>query len=206
MSVVVPKIMGKTPSFADRGSMLDNYVAINSEMRKSNAARLVELSKTSKPQFLWNRPFVQMQAQVFSSFADRRTYLYEGKKIDQQDHLGFDLASTKKAPVPAANSGVVVLAEYFGIYGNAVVIDHGYGLSSLYGHLSSMDVKVGDTVERGKTIGKTGATGLALGDHLHFTMMLAGLPVTPLEWWDGHWIHDRLALKLGEALDFVEDE
>ncbi len=206
MGIVVPKIMGKTPSFKDRGSLLDNYVAINSEMRKDNAARLVELSKASEPKFYWKRSFDQMQAQVFSSFADRRTYMYEGKAIDKQDHLGFDLASTKKAPIPAANDGKVVLAEYFGIYGNAVVIDHGYGLSSLYGHLSSIDVKVGDMVTRSQTIGHTGATGLALGDHLHFTMMLAGLPVTPLEWWDAHWIHDRIALKLGDALGFVDDE
>ncbi|MEQ9504582.1 MAG: M23 family metallopeptidase [Deltaproteobacteria bacterium] len=206
MKIVVPKIMGKTPSFEDRGSLLKNYVAINSEMRQDNAERLVELSKGSEPKFHWNQSFAQMQAQVFSSFADRRTYMYEGKAVDKQDHLGFDLASTKKAPIPAANAGKVVLAEYFGIYGNAVVIDHGYGLMSLYGHLSSIDVKVGDTVTRAQTIGSTGATGLALGDHLHFTMLLAGLAVTPLEWWDGHWIHDRIALKLGDALGFVEDE
>lgn len=205
MKKVVPKIMGKTPAFKDRGALVKNYVAINSEMRKANNAALVELSKKSKPEFMWNRSFVQMEAQVLSTFADRRTYYHGETEIDRQDHLGFDLASTRKAPIPSANRGVVVMADYHGIYGHTVVVDHGYGLMSLYAHLSSYDVKVGDKVERGQTVGRTGATGLALGDHLHFTMMLAGLPVTPLEWWDDHWVHDRLALKLGDALGYVRD-
>lgn len=205
MGIVVPKIMAKTPGFTDRGSLLKNYVAINSELRKKNDQRLQELAKSSERKFYWNKSFVQMKAKVVSSFADRRTYRYKDRTIDKQDHLGFDLASTKKAPIPASNAGKVVLAEYFGIYGNAVVLDHGYGLMSLYGHLSSIDVKVGQKVGRGETIGATGATGLALGDHLHFTMLLHGLPVSPLEWWDGQWIRNRIAAKLGDALGFAED-
>jgi hypothetical protein len=205
MNEVVPKIMAATPGFVDRGSMLTNYVAINSEMRKANDVRLRELSKASAEKFYWRQPFLQMSAKVVSSFADRRTYLYQGNEIDKQDHLGFDLASTQKAPIPASNDGMVVLAEYFGIYGNAVVLDHGFGLMTLYGHMSKIDVKVGDTVKRGQTIGNTGATGLALGDHLHFTMLLHGLPVTPIEWWDAHWIKDRIAPKLGAGLGFVEE-
>jgi murein DD-endopeptidase MepM/ murein hydrolase activator NlpD len=141
--------------------------------------------------------------QVMSAFADRRTYTHQGKPIDQQDHLGFDLASTQQAPIPAANSGTVMLARYFGIYGNAVVIDHGFGLMSLYGHLSDLAVKEGQQVSRGETLGRSGATGLAGGDHLHFTMLVWGLPITPVEWWDGHWIRDRLKRKLGDALPFT---
>lgn len=206
MNRVVPKIMAQEPTFVDTGDLVKNYVSINSDMRKANNHVLEGLDAQSKPQFLWNRSFVQMSAKAVSQFADRRTYYHNDAKIDQQDHLGFDLASTRRAPIPAANSGVVLLADYLGIYGNAVVIDHGYGLMSLYGHLSEISVKKGDTVERAQTIGRTGATGLALGDHLHFTMMLHGLPVTPLEWWDGHWIQDRLAVKLGAALGYQGDE
>lgn len=205
MKKVVPRIMGQTPSFRDRGSLLDNYVAINSDMRKQNADRLVALAKDSEEKFFWNKVFLQMPAKVVSSFADRRTYFYESKEIDRQDHLGFDLASTAKAPIPAANAGKVILAEYFGIYGNAVVIDHGFGLMSLYGHMSKIDVEVGQVVDRGHVIGTTGATGLALGDHLHFTMLLHGLPVTPIEWWDAQWIKNRVATKLGDTLGYVEE-
>ena len=143
-------------------------------------------------------------AQVMSAFADRRTYYYNDQEIDRQDHLGFDLASVRHAELPAANSGVVVLARYFGIYGNAVVIDHGFGLMTLYGHLSSIDVEEGQRVERGQTVGRSGQTGLAAGDHLHFTVLLQGMAVNPIEWWDPGWIRDRLHRKLGAALPFEE--
>jgi len=139
-----------------------------------------------------------------AAFADRRTYQYQGRVIDQQIHLGYDLAVTKQAPIPAANDGAVVYARYFGIYGNAVVIDHGYGLMSICGHLSSIAVTEGQKVSRGDIIGKTGDTGLAGGDHLHFCTILQGLPVNPTEWWDGHWIKDHIARKLGAAFPFAE--
>ena len=137
-----------------------------------------------------------------SAFADQRTYIYEGREVDQQTHLGYDLASVAQSPVPAANRGTVAMARYFGIYGNTVVLDHGHGLMTLYSHLSSIDVEEGQEVERGATLGRTGATGLAGGDHLHFTTLVGGLPVNPTEWWDASWIRDRVARKLGPALPF----
>ena len=114
-------------------------------------------------------------------------------------HLGFDLASTANAPIRAANRGIIVYADYLGIFGNCVVIDHGMGLQSLYGHLSSIEVALGAEVEHDQQIGLSGQTGLAGGDHLHFSMLLEGHPVTPLEWWDPHWIEDRVLRKLREA-------
>src|SRR5206468_8878021 len=105
--------------------------------------------------------------------------------------------------IPASNDGIVVLAGYFGIYGNAVAIDHGYGIMSLYGHLSAIEVKEGEHVTRGQNIGRSGDTGLAGGDHLHFAILLQGLPVNPIEWWDPHWIQDRVARKLGSAFRFA---
>jgi len=202
---VVPPIMSQTPELADRGNLLDNYLLVNGKLRGINGKTLIELGENSVPEFQWQRNFMQMQnAQVMSNFAERRTYVYQGRDVDQQDHLGFDLASTGMAEIQAANSGIIVMARYLGIYGNTVVIDHGYGLMSLYGHMSSISVEKGQKVERGDAIGRTGATGLAGGDHLHFGILLRGLPVDPREWWDGHWIHDRLKLKLGEALPFKE--
>jgi hypothetical protein len=203
MEMVVPAILAQTPDLRDRGSLLDNYLMINNELRAANAATIVELAGKSEPAFLWSERFLSLpNAKVTSRFADRRTYIYDGREIDRQDHLGYDLASVQRAEVPAANAGVVVLARYFGIYGNAVVIDHGYGLQSLYGHLSSIAVEEGQTVERGEVVGRTGATGLAGGDHLHFTVLLQGLPVDSKEWWDARWIEHRLKLKLGPALPF----
>jgi murein DD-endopeptidase MepM/ murein hydrolase activator NlpD len=201
MSKVVPEIRSHTPDLADKGDLLANYLEINRSLRQRNGQELNDLARHSEQRFLWAGSFLPFpNGKMMSAFADRRSYVLNGKTLDQQDHLGFDLASTQQAAVPAANAGLVVLARYFGIYGNAIVIDHGYGLQSLYAHLSAIEVREGQSVSRGQTLGRTGATGLAGGDHLHFTILLDGLPTTPAEWWDGHWIDDRLRRKLGDAL------
>ncbi len=203
MARVVPAILSQTPELEDRGDLLSNYLEINNELRARNRATLRELAAQSRPEFLWTRAFEQMpNSKVTSTFADRRTYLYEGREVDEQTHLGFDLASTQQAEVPASNAGVVVVARYFGIYGNAVVIDHGYGLMTLYGHLSSLAVEEGQQVQQGEVLGRSGATGLAGGDHVHFTVLLQGLPVNPREWWDRSWIRNRIRAKLGDAMPF----
>ena len=203
MAKVVPEILSRTPELTEKENLLDNYLMLNRDLRKTNADRLTAMARESKPEFLWRRTFLPIAGSaVRSSFADRRTYMYQGRAVDQQDHLGFDMASVKQAPVLSVNDGVVALAEYFGIYGNTVVLDHGYGLMSLYGHLSSIAVQPGQKVDRGATLGQTGETGLAAGDHLHFAMLLHGLAVNPVEWWDEHWIKDRVARKLGAAFPF----
>jgi hypothetical protein len=200
LAKVVPEIRAETPRLEDRGSLLDNYLQINRDLRKQNAEELLALAPRSAGAFLWTEPFLPLHnAKVMSAFADQRTYVHQGREVDTQTHLGFDLAVVAHTPVPAANRGVVLLARYFGIYGNAVVLDHGLGLGTLYAHLSSIEVKEGQTVERGAVIGHTGATGLAGGDHLHFTTLVRGLPVNPVEWWDGKWIRDRVASKVGPA-------
>ncbi|MFP3941134.1 MAG: M23 family metallopeptidase [Thermoanaerobaculia bacterium] len=200
---VVPEILEQVPTLEDRGSLIANYVQINSELRRENRRRLVETAADSRDEFLWREPFRPLPGgQVMSSFADRRTYVYEGEIVDRQTHLGYDLATVRHDRVPAANRGVVLLAEYLGIYGNVVVLDHGYGLMTLYAHLSSFAVEPGEVVERGQTLGRTGETGLAGGDHLHFTTLVGGMPVNPVEWWDERWIADRVAPKLGDALPY----
>jgi murein DD-endopeptidase MepM/ murein hydrolase activator NlpD len=200
LAKVVTEIQERTPGLADRGSLIENYLEINRDLRKRNAEELVALAPRSADAFLWTEPFEPLRnAQVMSHFADQRTYVYQGREVDRQTHLGFDLAVVAHTPVPAANPGVVVLARYFGIYGNAVVVDHGRGLATLYAHLSSIEAKEGQKVGRGTILGRTGATGLAGGDHLHFTTLVRGLPVTATEWWDGGWIRDRVASKVGPA-------
>ena len=202
LAKVVPEIVSNSPSVREGANPVETYVAINRGLRSRNADELIRLAAESRTEFLWSEAFQGLPgSQVMSAFADRRTYLYDGEQIDQQDHLGFDLASVKRAPVPAANRGLVVLARYFGIYGNAVVVDHGFGLMSLYGHLSTLEVEAGETVEKGQSLGRTGETGLAGGDHLHFTMLLQGRAVNPVEWWDASWIQNRVKSKLGPAFE-----
>lgn len=194
---VAPEIEAHSEGLDPGKSLVERYVAINSELRVANRRTIAELAQQSEPRFLWQGTFMPLpNGQVMARFGDRRTYLYDGREVDRQDHLGYDLASVKRAPVPAANAGVVVLARFLGIYGNVVVIDHGYGLMSLYGHLSSFEVDAGQRVERGQTIGRTGETGLAGGDHLHFGIFLHGVATDPVEWLDADWIRNRLLAKL----------
>jgi len=166
---VVPEILSHTPSLTDQGDLLKNYLAINRDLRAANNKALAEMAARSQPRVLWRGPFRQLgNSQVEASFADHRVYVYKGREVDRQDHLGYDLATTTHAPVSASNDGVVLLADYFGIYGNTIVIDHGYGLLTVYGHLASFAVKAGDTVKSGQVIAQSDSTGLAAGDHLHF--------------------------------------
>lgn len=202
MSRVVPAILSGTSEIAPEGSLLDQFLAINGELRRRNAERIASFAAETEPRMLWNgvvfHPFTNTAVQ--SAFADRRTYLYGGREVDQQVHLGFDLASVQQAPIPAANAGRVLFADELGIYGNCVIVDHGLGVQSLYAHLSSFSVSAGDVVEKGQEVGRTGITGLAGGDHLHFTMLLQGQMINPIEWWDPKWTEDRVLRKLRAVL------
>ena len=191
-------IIAQTPDIQDQGDALKNFLEVNHTLRSKNSQTIAKLAEESQPKFLWKGAFRQLPgSQVEASFADHRNYVYQGKIVDTQDHLGFDLAVTRHYPVQAANDGLVVFADYLGIYGNTIVIDHGFGLQSLYAHLSSFQVHKGDAVHTGQAIAHSGTTGLAAGDHLHFSLVLDGVQVNPLEWWDPHWVQTRISEPLG---------
>lgn len=180
---------------------LQLFLRVNGELRAKNVARLNELATKTANRPLWEGAFLRLpNAAPRAGFNDQRDYMYNGQKVDHQTHLGLDLASLAASPVPASNSGTVVLAEDFGIYGQCVVIDHGLGLQSLYSHLSSIDVSVGDQITKGQILGRTGATGMAGGDHLHFGIILAGIEINPREWLDGHWITDNFTSKWDQVM------
>lgn len=183
----------------DTRDNLQIYLRVNNELRRQNGVFLHDLGhdKTA-PAMLWDKKaFLRLpNAAPRAGFGDHRTYYYHDKEIDQQTHMGVDLASLEGASVPAANTGKVVFAGFFGIYGNTVIIDHGMGLQTLYAHLRQIDVKEGQDIKKGEILGKTGATGLAGGDHLHFGVLLFGHETSPIEWWDQHWIDDNILNKL----------
>ncbi|MCE9641656.1 MAG: M23 family metallopeptidase [Betaproteobacteria bacterium] len=182
---------------ARQGTPKEQFIAVNKTLRKVNEDKITAVTKIATPQMLWQGAFAQLSnSKVEANFADYRTYTYQGEPVDSAYHLGYDLSVTRNYPVEASNAGKIAFAAPLGIYGNAVIIDHGLGLFSLYGHLSAIDVKVGDSVTQRQVLGKTGETGLAAGDHLHFGIYLAGLPVLPVEWWDQKWIDDNITPKL----------
>ena len=195
----------KIPEFAQyypdmKGSQVEQFLYVNNEVRKQNAERIKEICGKTDPERLWQGHFIRMdRSSPMAGFAQYRTYFYQGKGIDNQVHLGVDLASLERAEVKVANNGKVVFADYLGIYGNMVMVDHGQGLFSLYSHLSEINTRVGETVKSGDLLGRTGTTGMAGGDHLHFAMLVNGIFVTPVEWWDEHWIKDNILLFMQEG-------
>ena len=192
----VMAIIAHTPEVSDQHDPLRNFLLVNRDLRAADSRKLSELSAQTAHEFLWQGAFSRLPSKTEASFADHRYYLYNGEKVDDEFHLGVDLAGTAHMPILAANRGRVVMAQYFGIYGNAVLVDHGFGLMSLYGHMNDFAVKPGDMVQQGQLLGHSDTTGLAGGDHLHFSILLSGVQVDPREWWDPHWIHDRIQVKL----------
>lgn len=197
ISRVVMPIIANTPSISDQHDPVKNFLLVNRDLRRTDTQDLIDAARLSTPHFLWQGAFTPLSnAAVEAAFADRRAYSFHGQIIDHETHLGYDLAVVRHTPVKAANAGRVIWAKYFGIYGNCILLDHGYGLMSLYAHLNDFEVKAGDQVAKGQLIAHSDSTGLAGGDHLHFSMLLNGEQVNPLEWWDPHWIHDRVVSKL----------
>ncbi len=182
-------------------SVVDNFLMINRKMREENYKEIAELGEKTEKVIYWNGGFLRLpQAARRAGFADYRTYKYKGRIIDHQTHLGIDLASISHSKVPASNKGKVVFAGYMGIYGRTVIIDHGFGLLSMYSHLSRTDVKKGQIVSKGENIGRTGSTGLAGGDHLHFAMLVHNTFVNPIEWWDAAWIENNISAKIDAVI------
>jgi hypothetical protein len=183
--------------FPDAQTPLDIFLKVNRDLRPRNRAWLEEVGSNTQTYPVWEDPFIrQPNTATRATFGDQRKYVHKGEVIDTQTHLGVDLASVAQDNIQAANNGKVVYADFMGIYGNCVILDHGLGLQSLYAHLSSIDVNVGDSVNRGDIIGRSGATGLAGGDHLHFGMVISGTPVNPIEWWDKNWVQNNFSSKL----------
>ena len=197
----VPELVPQTPSTATLEEFLQTFLRVNGEGRKGFEAKNREIGRgETSPKPLWAGPFRQQSnTKVFANFPEERTYQLDGRTVDTQWHLGIDLASNRQSPVEVSNAGRVVFAGPNGIYGNMVVVDHGLGLMSLYAHLSDIGVKVGQTVQKGEALGRSGQTGLAGGDHLHFALLIHGVYTSPIEWWDAHWLKDRIAKPLVDA-------
>lgn len=196
----IPEFAQYYPEMSAKGGLIEQFLFVNNEVRKENATRIKEICSHTDAERYWQGRFVRMdRSSPMAGFAQYRTYFYQDKEVDNQVHLGVDLASLQRAEVGAANNGKVVFADYMGIYGNMVIIDHGQGVFSLYSHLSEIRAQSGAMVKTSDVIGLTGTTGMAGGDHLHFSMLINGVFVTPVEWWDEHWINDNVLLFLQDA-------
>jgi murein DD-endopeptidase MepM/ murein hydrolase activator NlpD len=182
------------------GSRVDLFLKVNRELRRRDSEAIYRVTEQTEKEILWDGPFLRLPRSANRArFADHRTYFYGGKVIDRQVHMGIDLASTAQSPVPAANRGKVAFAGEQGIYGNTVILDHGFGLFTLYAHLSRISVVQGQMVDKADILGQTGLTGLAGGDHLHYGTLVHQTYVNPIEWWDAGWIKNNISAKIDDA-------
>lgn len=195
INTVIAPLLGEV----DVSEPVSAFRRVNEVWREESLARLREIANETTPEILWEGAFVQMKnSKVMATYGERRTYNFRGESVSRSVHLGYDLASVTHAPVQAANSGRVRFAGEIGIYGQTVIIDHGCGLMSLYGHLSSIMVRDGEQVSKGDIIAETGSTGLAGGDHLHFGILVHGYEVSPLYWWDAKWVRTNVLDRMGQ--------
>lgn len=187
---------------------VERFKYVNENMRNKNE-NIIETVTSAVPtkmlsSFKLNAFYPLKNGAAVASFGDHRFYKYQGKIISESLHRGLDFASTAGASVAVSNSGVVVLAKYNGIYGKNIIISHGLGVYSLYGHNSSFLIDKGEEVKVGDVISKTGMTGLALGDHLHFGMLIQGIEVRPEEWMDKKWMKENIFNVISSAKKIID--
>lgn len=172
---------------------LEQFKILNGTVRTQNEELIHKFSSVVDKDekindFKVNKMYPLKNAAVVARFGDHRKYYYDGSYLTDSYHLGLDLASNSMAAIKPQNRGTVVFADFNGLYGNMPMISHGLGLYTIYGHCSSIKVNVGDEITKNQIIANTGATGYAMGDHLHFGVLVQGIEVRPQEWMDKQWI------------------
>ena len=191
----------------DSAGIIERFRFVNEDMRKSNEDVIHEVTSKVSDQMVRNFPVNKMyplkNGQVVAQFGDHRIYYYKGEKVSEAYHLGLDLASNAMSPIKSQNPAIVAFAEENGIYGNMPVLYHGLGLYTIYGHCSTMLVKEGDSLRSNATIAKTGRSGYAMGDHLHFGVLVQGIEVRPQEWMDEKWIRKSITDPMREARKII---
>lgn len=192
-------------------SNTDIFVKQNRELRNANVEKIREVSlKNMSKEMVYKfnlKEFRRLKnSKTFAGFAERRNYFYDDEKIDEAWHLGMDWASIKQAPITISNDGNAIFSDYLGIYGNTLIVDHGWGIQSLYAHTSRFLVENGQVLRRGSKIARTGSTGAVFGDHLHFGVLVQGIEVNPIEWMDKNWIKTRITDILSDAKKVIKSK
>ena len=165
--------------WAQKDELEKEFAAFEKESRRLEIeiARIQGSTKGSVP--IYRGRFLQpVNGRMSSGFGYRIHPIRRTRRM----HTGLDIAAPGGTPIKAAGDGKVITSAYLNGYGNTVVIDHGGGVSTLYGHCSRLHVRVGQMVKRGDRIAAVGSTGLSTGNHLHWEVRINGKPVNPLSY------------------------
>ena len=145
--------------------------------QKTNYEKILKKKTTTS---YFNKPFIRpARGRISSSFGDYRIY-NEGST--SRKHNGTDIANIINTPIYATNSGKIILSKTLEVHGNTIMIDHGYGILTIYNHLNKRLVPENAYVKRGQKIGLMGKTGMATGSHLHWGLSVQNIRVNPLFW------------------------
>ena len=189
---------------------LEKFKIINEDVRAKNEKLIHKITSVVPDEMISDFRIKKMyplkNGAVVAHFGDHRKYYYQGKLISEAYHLGLDMASHAMAPIKTQNGGKVVFADYNGLYGNMLTLSHGLGLYTIYGHCSSFDVSQGEDVPPNTKIANTGKTGYAMGDHLHFGVLVQGIEVRPQEWMDKHWIKLNISDIIKNAKKIIDEQ
>ncbi len=172
------------------------YKEVNKKLSESSQVSVSYLSSYVFPEqvrelkFVAFKPFAKHRTS--SEYGKLRRYQYQGKITKESYHLGVDLTFIANTLIYCSNPGKVMFSGYNGGYGNSMLIHHGLGLYTMYGHCHELLVKENDQLEAGTLIGKSGQTGFATGDHLHFSVLIQGVYADPLEWMDSQWLESNI--------------
>ncbi len=208
-------LQGKIAELADEfeetqgvDDSIKQFKIINEDVRIKNEKLIHEVtSKVSDKMiddFKINSMYPLRNGAVVAHFGDHRIYSYNGEDISESYHLGLDLASNAMAEIKTQNGGDVVFSDYNGLYGNMPIIDHGLGLYTLYGHCSTVNVNSGDKISADASVANTGKSGYAMGDHLHFGVLVQGIEVHPEEWMDNEWMKLNITDVIKSAKDIID--
>ncbi|QOY51276.1 M23 family metallopeptidase [Candidatus Sulfurimonas baltica] len=195
----------ETQGVTDR---IEQFKIINEDIRAKNENLIHDITSKISDNMISDFKIKEMyplkNAAIVAHFGDHRYYSYKGKQVSEAYHLGLDMASNAMAEIKPQNGGEVVYADYNGLYGNMPIISHGLGLYTLYGHCSSLNINSGDTVKGGSHIANTGKSGYAMGDHLHFGVIIQGVEVRPAEWMDTTWMKLNISNIIKSAKDIID--
>ena len=205
------KIAELAEEFAETAGVedkIEQFKIINEDVRAKNETLIHDITSNVPDEMIKNFKIKKMyplkNAAIVARFGDHRLYSYQGEEVSESYHLGLDMASNAMAKIKPQNAGDVVYADYNGLYGNMPIIHHGLGLYTLYGHCSSLNVANGDSIRAKAHIANTGKSGYAMGDHLHFGVLIQGIEVRPAEWMDTQWMKLNISDVIKDAKEIID--
>jgi len=178
-------------------SLAEQFRLVNHDSRRYLEEQLSLLFQRPKRTKYWSGSFArQVGSSPKGRFGEFRKFFIGDELVAKDRNPGADLASIGRAVVRAGNGGIIIFAADLGLYGKTVIVDHGFGLTTLYAHMGKVLVEEGQEVLKGEALGEMGSTGLARGNFLHYETRVHGIPVRPEEWWDRDWVEDHIEQKI----------